>query len=170
MQRRHQGQHNYCFEGHPKHSHRQGHLSPWTTAASTPFGDLLLHDGHDSTSGGHSALPATRDIGVLGDTSFGSFAEHIDVTRQRLANLFAGAERMSKQSRIDEKEAVELLAAIQRAAFDLRSARESGLGWQDIHADDVNLSLRCRRSCGLLLAALDQQRGSQRPVVRVASG
>ena len=167
---RHQGQHNHCFEGHPKRSHRQGHLSSWATAASTPLGDLLLHDEHCIASGARTALPANGGIGVLGDAAFGSFAERLDMTRQRLAHLFADAEKVAVQPKIDKQQAVALLTAIQRAASELRAARESELGWQDIHTDDLALSVRCRRSCALLLAALEKHTDSARPVSRVVPG
>ena len=153
---RYQGLHSNRFEGHPKRSYRKGHSDPWTTAASSPSGARLLHAGLCGTSDARSALSANWNFNDPCAT-FGMFTDRLALLRRRLCHAVAQAETMIRKPDVSEEDVRILATAIQSMAYELKKARRSRYGWQDIHADDVRISAQSREYCTRLLARLPER-------------
>lgn len=140
---------------------RVSRLAASSTATSSPLGDLLLEKLGRRHLVDWVASPHVGDTLGTGREHFAFFAERLDQTRQRIRYLLADAERtLAHDTGHNVQHRAFLLAAIQHAETDLRMARNSRLGWQDVHAGDADIMTRCE-SLRQLLAASVERHGCQ---------
>lgn len=116
------------------------------TATSFPSGNLLLDDGRQHRIPGWPMPPNVDGIDDRDGECFTFFWDRLSFARQRLRYLLAETERaLARDCECADQHTVIILAETLRAASDMRTARASTFGWQDIHSDDAELMRRCER-------------------------
>lgn len=136
-------------DGHPGVPVGPCRHDPWYAAASSPSGERFLLAGFRGTSNTRSAFSVDAEFDSFCE-SFGMFADRLALLRHRLCHALAQAEALMGRQDMPEEVVRILVAAIGFMASDFKNARRSRYGWQDIHADDVRISVCAKAYCARL--------------------